>query len=251
MRSGGLGDSTSSGKSRASLPHLVLLPGMDGTGQLFGPLRAALPKRFALHTVSFPPDEKLDYQQLIPFVQKAVPASEPYVVIAESFSGALAIEHAASRPANLKAIVLSASFVANPLPRSLKWLRFLVRESLFRIRPKDAFIRYALLGKNSPPRLVEMVAAATQSVQPEVLAHRLRLILDLDVRDLAQSVEVPVLYIAGRHDRLIGQRGLDQVSALVPHLSTTTLAGPHLLLQRIPHEAAQEIVQFLDRELAV
>ena len=45
--------------------HLVLLPGMDGTGELFGPLTRALPDDVAVTIVRFPSDELLSYEELL------------------------------------------------------------------------------------------------------------------------------------------------------------------------------------------
>lgn len=229
--------------------HIILLPGMDGTGQLFEPFKAALAPRFVTHVVSYPPDEKLDYRQLMPFVERAVPPSEPYIIVAESFSGPLAIEHASTRPANLMGLVLCASFVANPLPLGLRWLRILARESLFHRRARMWLTRHFLVGRDCPSDLVESVTATIQVVHPSVLAHRLRLILDSNVCDKLRSIDVPVLYIAGARDRLIGRRGLAQVSALIPNVSTAILDGPHLLLQRLPNESAQAISRFMDKKV--
>ena len=229
--------------------HIILLPGMDGTGQLLEPVKAALAPRFAVHVVSYPPDEKLNYRQLMPFLERAIPRSEPYAIVAESFSGPLAIEHASTRPTNLKGLVLCASFVANPLPQGLRWLRILARESLFCRSARMWLTRHFLLGTDCPSELVESVSAAIQGVHPAVLAYRLRLILDSNASDQLRSVEVPVLYIAGARDRLLGRRGLAQVSDLVPNVSTTVLEGPHLLLQRMPHESAEEISLFMGEKV--
>ncbi|MCH8149078.1 MAG: alpha/beta hydrolase [Planctomycetes bacterium] len=229
--------------------HIILLPGMDGTGQLFESLEAALAPRFVTHVVSYPPDEKLNYRQLMPYVRRAVPPSEPYIVVAESFSGPLAIEHASARPANLLGLVLCASCVAKPLPLGLRWLRVLARESPFRRSAPLWLTRHFLVGRDCPSDLGESVRAAMQAVHPSVLAYRLRLILDSNVRDKLRSIEVPVLYIAGAHDRLIGRRGLAQISTLLRSVSTAILDGPHLLLQRLPHASAQEISRFMDQKV--
>ena len=231
--------------------HIILLPGMDGTGQLFEPFKAALAPRFVAHVVSYPPDEKLDYRQLMPFVERAVPPSEPYTIVAESFSGPLAIDHASTRPASLMGLVLCASFVANPLPLGLRWLRILARERLFRRTARMWLTRHFLVGRDCPSDLVESVTAAMQAVHPSVLAYRLRLILDSNARGKLRSIEVPVLYVAGARDRLIGRRGLAQVSTLIPDVSTAILEGPHLLLQQMPRESAEEISRFMDQKVTI
>ncbi|WP_457676365.1 hypothetical protein [Thiolapillus sp.] len=39
--------------------HLVLLPGMDGSGLLFEPLLKAIPKGIAVRVISYPGNERL------------------------------------------------------------------------------------------------------------------------------------------------------------------------------------------------
>ena len=80
---------------------LVLLPGMDGTAELFSEFIAALPEPFETVTVRYPAERPLSYSELANFVRAACPVSEPYMLVAESFSTPLAIQYAATNPANL------------------------------------------------------------------------------------------------------------------------------------------------------
>ena len=69
---------------------LVLLPGMDGTGQLFAPFLAALGPEFRTRVVSYPVDQPLGYAELELLARAAIPARGPYVILGESFSGPIA-----------------------------------------------------------------------------------------------------------------------------------------------------------------
>ena len=71
--------------------HLVLLPGLDGAGELFADFVAALPEACTATVVAYPADKFLSYRDLRPFVSAAVPKSERFVLVAESFSTPLAI----------------------------------------------------------------------------------------------------------------------------------------------------------------
>jgi hypothetical protein len=53
--------------------QLLLLPGMDGTSQLFEPLIAALPPTLRAVTVSYPANEALGYEELLALIEAAVP----------------------------------------------------------------------------------------------------------------------------------------------------------------------------------
>src|SRR3954466_9056395 len=123
--------------------HLVLLPGLDGTGDLFAPFVHALTNHFTSSVVTYPRDKMLNYQQLIPRIREVIPWGEPYMLLAESFSGPLAFQFAAVQPENLRAIVLAASFVNNPVHPLLEWARFLVKDSwLEKPLPESLFKKF-------------------------------------------------------------------------------------------------------------
>jgi len=217
---------------------------MDGTGELFQPFVDAMPADSEVSVVSYPPDRTLSFEELLAHVREAVPAG-PYVLVAESFSGPLAVALAASCPSNLRAVVLCATFVANPLPWPLRWLRHVPSRFAFTLTPPKWFVRALLTGSDGDVQLVDAVIAATKLAKPAIMSHRLAQVLHIDVAGLLASVQVPVLYLAGSRDRLVGLRGLKQVSRQLPGLRSVVLDGPHLLLQCRPEQAVREILNFL------
>src|SRR4051812_16660002 len=106
-----------------NMVKLILMPGMDGTGELFAPLLRALGNSIETTVLRYPTDEPLGYSELLPRVRAALPASGPFVLLGESFSGPLAIMIAAEAPAGLRGVILSASFASNPI----RWLPQFVR----------------------------------------------------------------------------------------------------------------------------
>ena len=102
------------------MPKLILLPGMDGTGELFGPFLNALRNRFNAQVIRYPTDLALGYQELSTFVRNALPVDEPYVFLAESFSGPIAIAIAAEAPPSSRGSILCCTFARNP---HTSWLR--------------------------------------------------------------------------------------------------------------------------------
>src|SRR5450432_4527597 len=104
-----------SGLSMTIAKHLVLLPGLDGTGQLFSDFVASLPNTISATTVNYPAKEVLSYSDLRPFVSAAVPECKSFVLLAESFSSPLALGFTASKPPNLAALIICAGFVSRPL----------------------------------------------------------------------------------------------------------------------------------------
>ena len=58
-------------------PTLVLLPGMDGTGDLFAPFVNAVENRFLVQVVRYPTDRVLDYEGLFALVRSGLPTDTP------------------------------------------------------------------------------------------------------------------------------------------------------------------------------
>lgn len=215
---------------------VLLLPGMDGTGALFRPLVDAFPPELRVTVVEYPRDEVLGYDALL----ERIPApDEPFVIVAESFSGPLAVRLAARASPNLRGVVLAATFVRSP--RAIP--RWAVSPLLFSVPPPDAALRWALLGDDASADDVARLRATIRSVKPNVLAHRLREIAAIDVSDELRGCRVPVLEISASRDRLIPKT----LSREFPQLEHVALDAPHLVLQRCATEAAQHIVEFARR----
>src|SRR5438874_1223572 len=115
------------------------------------------------------------------------------VLVAESFSGPLALRLASARPSRIKAVVLCASFVCLPAPR---WLRHLVGPLLFRLPMPAPAVRRFMTGRSASDSLVREVRNSIRRVRPHVLAQRMREILDVDCADALRQCPAPVLYLA-------------------------------------------------------
>jgi pimeloyl-ACP methyl ester carboxylesterase len=76
------------------------------------------------------------------------------------------------------------------------------------------------------------------AVSPEVMAYRLAAISRVDERETLRSLQVPVMTLRARHDRLLSSRDTAKLRAVVPNGVHLDLDGPHLLLQMRPYECA-------------
>ncbi len=223
--------------------HIQLLPGMDGTGRLFRWLVHALEPEMSAHVVRYPVDQPLRTADLVELVRQQAPRA-PYVMVAESYSGAVGLAAAAKRPANLRGLILSTAFVAPPVP---SWLRFAPLGALLRLRPLEPVVRLLLVDQQTGPDVVTEIRAAIRAVSPAVLVARLREMLIADSREALRACPAPVLYLAAAGDRLIGLRGLRTIQRLKPEIESVILEGPHLLLQARPDEAARTIKRYVQR----
>jgi pimeloyl-ACP methyl ester carboxylesterase len=212
----------------------ILLPGIDGSGRLFRPLLAAGPRRIAPETVSFPPDQPLGYDALLDRVRAALPRGR-FLLVAESFSGPLAIRLAAERPRGLAGLVLAATFLHRPLHPLLHPIRGLVGARLFGVAMPAALVRHFMAGPDAPDALVREVQAAVGATTPEVMALRAMEALRADVRAELGRVDAPILVLSPMRDRLIRADVGDEILALRPDADVVQLDGPHMILQRAPH----------------
>ena len=155
---------------------LVLLPGLDGTGELFRPLLAELPGWIHPVVVSYPRTEELGYAELLPLAASFLPTDAPFVILGESFSGPLAVMLAAESPAGLKGVVLCASFVRKPFRTLPAWLGMLCIGPIFRLWPAVLRLR-SLPIRGELRALLPLALAAIRSVRPEVVASRVRALM--------------------------------------------------------------------------
>ena len=195
---------------------MLLLPGMDGSGALWGPLVAELGgvevERWRYPTNVGRYDELLD----------GIPRIEaPTIVVAESFGGPLAIRLAA-RDRGVRELVLIASFARGP--RLARWTGALA--ALTPHPPPRYAVRAALLG--GPHPIEDALLAAIAAVEPAAMRTRIREVARVDVRRELASLRIPVTWIHATRDRLLGP----------PTPSSIPIDGPHLLAQTRPREIA-------------
>ena len=91
---------------------IVLLPGMDGTGNLFKDAVSELSMMDVI-ILSLPNEGPQNYQDLSSSLIKDLP-EEDFIIVAESFSGGIAACLSNDQPPHLKAIIFVASFLSAP-----------------------------------------------------------------------------------------------------------------------------------------
>jgi pimeloyl-ACP methyl ester carboxylesterase len=151
---------------------------------------------------------------------------------------------AARKPANLAGLILCASFARNP--------RSLLGAILCRIGfhcgidlPPWA-MRTALLNESAPSELSQLLLGAVSKVNSKVLQERLKAVLAVDVVQELDRIVVPSLYLRASDDRLVPKRAGDLIVRKRKNWQLKELAGPHLLLQAAPRQAARAIGRFIE-----
>lgn len=212
----------------------VLLPGLDGTGELFEPFRAAAPAGVDCVTIRYPVDEALGYRELEAYVAARLPRDGRLVLIGESFSGPVAVRLAERFSDRVTQLVLVNSFVTPP--RS-PLLRYCAHTALFRIRLPERILASLMLAPLATPALVSTFAATLRKVEPFVLAHRVRELLRVDDLATLRRVKAPIVYLRGTRDKLVPDRALVRITQAVPSVRVHHIEAPHALLQTAPAAA--------------
>jgi pimeloyl-ACP methyl ester carboxylesterase len=224
------------------LPTIVMLPGMDGTGDLFAPIIAELDSSLAVVVVRYP-DVPLGYDALIAHARQALPATGDFFLLGESFSGPVAVALAAEGHPRLRGLILSAAFISNPLPWTSP-IAPLVEVAPVTGAPASLLTR-ALLGQFNTPSRRSMIGASLAQTSRTTIRARLRAIAKVDMRDRLAAVTVPILYLRASHDRIVPDCAGDLVIQIQPETTLVTVQAPHFLLQVGFCEAARSISAFV------
>jgi pimeloyl-[acyl-carrier protein] methyl ester esterase len=222
---------------------------MDGSGDFFDGLCRELPPHWQTQVVRYPSEQPLSYGELARFVRAVLPDDGPFVLLAESFSGPVAIQVAATRPSGLKGVVLCATFARNPRP-VLRPLQGLTRWAPVRAVPMGLLSRW-LLGAEADASWAERLRQAVDKSSVDVLRARAQAVLSVDTRSHLADIQVPVLYLQATRDWVVPAAALVEMQRVLPGIQVTEIDGPHFLLQARPGLCAKQIVAFVDQRFTV
>lgn len=211
------------------MKKLILLPGLDGTGLLFQPLLEQLGNSLSAQVIRYPPDQCLSVQELAAQVRQEVAFDHDTVLLAESFSGLVAME-LLRQGIPLHSVIFCASFASAPRPWLLQLAMLLPLETLIRLPLPDGLLR--LLGLNA--RLVGLIRQVREQVSPAVFAYRLRLIAAARQQQESRW-EIPCHYWRAADDWAVPERCAVELQRYFSHVEMTRIAqSGHFLLQSQP-----------------
>jgi pimeloyl-ACP methyl ester carboxylesterase len=222
---------------------LVVLPGLDGLAALSSAfVEAVRPSFDQVVAISYSSDEALGYKELETYVRGALPTGAPFVLLAQSFSGPIALSIAASRPHGLIGLVLSTTFSKSPLPG----LSPLARIAPVRSLPR-ALLSWWLLGRWATQQLESVLCSSLRAVESDVLRSRAASALSVNESPHLNAISIPVLYLQASDDRLLPRSAGARVLGAIPHAEAASIGGPHLLLQAAPAACAEVVAKFASR----
>jgi pimeloyl-[acyl-carrier protein] methyl ester esterase len=222
---------------------LVLLPALDGTDIFFQPLIDVLPVWINPVVVTYPQSGRNDYGDLYPLIEEAIEKESEFFVLGWSFSGPLALMLARNNPGRVRGVILCASFVTSPLPL-LKRFRFGIVGPVIAAARALWRTRFWLWGYPSD-HFREAKSKTWRCVSSRILAARGRAIMKVDARPLLRDCALPLMYLAGSHDRVVRSHSAQEIMRIAPSTRVVTIEGDHYAIFTNPEAASAGLVSFI------
>ncbi len=232
--------------------QVIVLPGLDGTAVLREPFALQLSAALGVpvHVVPFPGDRLCTYEEVQNWVEKQLPAEEPFALIGESFSGPIALRLSLKRPQQVWALVLVGTYVTNPWPFPGSLLRPFIRPILFRVPPPPGLIRKFIVSSTAADDLMPLFQRVVRElVKPQILACRLRSCTQVDAREELRRCPAPILQISAEKERILPRNVDDEIRKLRPDIEDVRLPCGHCILECYPDLATPVIATFLQKHL--
>lgn len=221
---------------------IVLLPGFDGTGELFADFVQVIGDGHSLTIASYRAEVTLD--DYIETVSALLP-TEPCVLIAESFSGPIAMALAEAHQNRIAKLVLCATFAVSPFRALTRLARFLPAKCLAPSLATRVLLRTLCLS-GERGELVDRVFTIVSRIHPNTIKRRVELLSQLDMRQIAGGIRVPSLVLRSTRDRLVSKSNHRKLIQALRSPNVQSVHGPHLLLQSRPGECWGAIRKFVD-----
>jgi pimeloyl-ACP methyl ester carboxylesterase len=228
---------------------IVLVPGMNGSPELFYRQLPRLRRRFRVATYTLrddAPGHETLADDLAAVIDNVAPVERRAIVVGESFGGTVALTCALRHPARVAALVVLNSFpFFTPqfrLNLAIAGLRALPWGAMVVVR---RFTASRLHSRHTHARDIRTFLDLTSRSTREGYLNRLRLLTSFDVRQRLADIRQPTLFLASELDHLVPAVAQARyMAALVPGGVMRVLEGhghicliaPDLDLAAILHE---------------
>ncbi|MDG9668867.1 lysophospholipase [Hahella sp. CR1] len=224
-----------------SQPKLVMLPGMDGTGDLFAPFLECIPQ-IETQIIPLPQTGAQDYDSLAAYVREQLPDDDFYL-LAESFSGPIGALLAADGVPGLQGVIFVATFLSIPSPWAVCVGRRLPLQGMMRLPFSSWTQRRLLLGPDVGDDFLQHFTAAVRSIPTATLKARLETLQHLHWR--REPVSSPSIYLQATDDYLVSPGKALEIQQHFPDNRLVRIQGPHFLLQANPAACARTLLDTL------
>jgi pimeloyl-ACP methyl ester carboxylesterase len=186
---------------------VILVPGMNGTGELFYRQVPRLQRSYRVATYSLRDDAEsieLLAADLAQTVDVVAPVERRAVIVGESFGGAIALTLALRYPEHVGGLVILNSF-----PYFAPQVRLRLAIAGLTVLPWGAMplVRHLTAFRLHSPHTdraeVKQFIALTAHATRDGYINRLKLLRRFDVRDRLHQILEPALFLASEHDHLV------------------------------------------------
>jgi len=222
-------------------PHIALLPGLDGTGELFEPIIPYLEHKFEISIIAY--SSQHSFLKLVEYARSQLPSNNNISLVAESFSGPVAISMLAQDNVSFGPSVLCATFTKSPY----KLLADLAKHLPESVYDLDSINQIALdlfgINKTTTKDVRNQVLDALKKTGPKTLKARIKILSELDVSDEIANIQVPLLFIQAEQDKIVSKSTVHKQMLGFDNIRFASVKGPHLLMQANPQECANLIIE--------
>lgn len=232
-------------------PTLYFIPCFSGSPWSLGQL-APLSHR-PLRTTRLP-EGLADVEAYADVIARDIGALDDVVLVGDSFGALVGMAVAARKPGNLRGLVLSGGFAANPVKSPMVRLMAGLLPMLGGPLYRHGVLRYHAANLSSPHDArgeIPWSRALTRALFLDNTPHRsfvarTHAALSADLRPRLGAIEVPTLIITPADDRLIGEEAAREMRQLIAGASEIVLDGTgHMFRFSHPRRYAETIESFL------
>ncbi len=211
---------------------------------MFFPIIPFLEDHFEVHVVKY--TDQLTFDDYVESAARQLPNNGPVSLVAESFSGPIAMTLLAKKKANFQASVISATFCKSPLPLLTQLSKY-VPEKLFTSNPASkAFLKFFLTGSDANSDVRNKTFELLKKAAPSQFQNRIGLVNEVDVMKELKKIEVPLLYIQATKDRIVLADSGTEIMKHAKNMEIERVEGPHMILQAQPEKCAELIINHVN-----
>jgi len=218
---------------------LVLLPGLDGTGDLFSPLLQEL-SEYKCEIIPLPSSGAQDYKTLTDYVLGELP-DDDFVLVAESFSGPIGMNISRVGLTNLKGVIFVATFLSPPNSKLIALAKILPLKLLSVLPAAKTAYKLLFLGSKASDTLTQQFQSTIHDLPASLIKARLSSIQSLSFDNKLYTL--PAGYIQAVSDKLVPAAKAREFYDCFGNITIKIVEGPHFILQANPVECAEAIIE--------
>ena len=231
-----------------STPLLVILPGFDGSVELYTPFCQHVEREGGEAVViGYPTNLPLTADELLEYVESRIPIDRRIILMGVSFGGPIAARLLARKRREYIGGVFCTTFIRSPRPFVLKFRRIFPVKSLSFFFRSAFLVRYFFYQRDSDKGLIQQFQQVNSGLHPSVLSCRIEMLAHLDKQGIEEQLNIPSCYLQASGDKIVPEHSAKELKSILRSLQVITVHGPHALLQCRPRESWRHIRSFINQ----